>query len=189
MYKENGFSLIEVSVASLIIMLGVTGYVTLQSEYVIADTKFNLRGLALDLAQEKLTDLAYFQQLNHLEGVSSYQNIANNLGGSIPAGERDVILSSEVNLQTYDTQWEVENLYYVDTNFDGVADSWAKLSSPFFPVNVPRNAGLKNVHIMVTWRDTNGDSKQIDMFGSIAPIEQSQSFQTKYRSSSSLAMP
>ena len=65
MNKINGFTLIEVSVASLIIMLGVTGYVTLQSEYVVADAKINLRGLALQLAQEKLTDLAFFQQLSH----------------------------------------------------------------------------------------------------------------------------
>jgi hypothetical protein len=189
MYKEKGFSLIEVSVASLIIMLGVTGYVTLQSEYVVADAKLNLRGLALLLAQEKLTDLAYFQHLSHVEGMASYQNIANNLGGSIPAGERDMILSSELNLQTFDTQWQVENLYYVDTNFDDIADHWAKVGDPFFPVNLPQNANLKSVHIIVTWLDINGDSKQIDMFGSIAPIAQSQSFQTKYRSSSSLAAP
>ncbi|WP_339722968.1 hypothetical protein [uncultured Paraglaciecola sp.] len=189
MCKENGFSLIEVSVASLIIMLGVTGYVTLQSEYVVTDTKLNLRGVALNLAQEKLTDLAYFQRLRYVEGVSSFQTIANNLGGTIPAGESKVVLSTQEHLQTYTTQWEVENLYYVDTNFDGVADTWVKPGSPFFPVELPRNAHLKNVHVMVTWLDTNGDTKQIDMFGSIAPIEQSQSFQTKYRSSSALAEP
>jgi hypothetical protein len=189
MYKEKGFSLIEVSIASLIIMLGVTGYVTLQSEYVVADTKLNLRSLAVHLAQEKLSDLAYFQQLSHLEGVGSYQDIATNLGGNIPAGERDVILSSELNMQTFDTQWQVEDLYYVDTNFDGVADSWVKEGEAFFPVDLPRNVNLKNIHIIVTWLDINGDSKQIDMFGSIAPIAQSQSFQTKYRSSSSLAAP
>ncbi len=189
MYKENGFSLIEVSIASLLIMLGVTGYVTLQSEYVVSAAKLNLRGVALHLAQEKLTDLAYFQQLSHIEGVGSYQNIATNLGGSIPAGERDVILSSELNLQTYDTQWQVENLYYVDTNFDGVADSWAKVGEPFFPVDLPRNTDLKNVHIIVTWLDINGSSKQLEMFGSIAPIAQSHSFQAKYRSSSALAKP
>ena len=189
MYKEKGFSLIEVSIASLLIMLGVTGYVTLQSEYVIAAVKLNLRGLALHLAQEKLTDLAYFQQLSNLEGVISYQNIATNLGGRISAGERDVILSSELNLQTYDTQWQVEDSYYVDTNFDGVADSWVKAGELFFPVDLPRNADLKSVHIIVTWHDISGDSKQIEMFGSIAPVAQSQSFQVKYRSLSTLAMP
>ena len=88
MNKQHGFSLIEVAVASLLIMLGVTGYVTLQSEYVVADAKINLRAMALLLAEEKLADLAYFQQLNHAEGVISYQNIATNLGGSIPAGEQ-----------------------------------------------------------------------------------------------------
>jgi hypothetical protein len=189
MNKNNGFSLIEVSIASLIIMLGVTGYVTLQSEYVVADAKLNLRALALHIAQEKLTDLSYFQQLNHVEGVESFQNIATNLGGSIPAGERDVILSSKLNFQTYDTQWHVENLYYVDTNFDEVADSWVKTGKPFFPVDLPRNANLKNVNIVVTWLDINGNSKQLEMFGSIAPIAQSQSFHAKYRTSSTFAKP
>jgi hypothetical protein len=189
MQQENGFSLIEVSIASLLIMLGVTGYVTLQSEYVISATKLNLRVLALNLAQEKLTDLSYFQQLSHLEGVQSYQNIATNLGGTIPAGERDIILSSELNLQTYDTQWQVENLYYVDTKFDGIADSWVKAGDPFFPVDLPRNADLKNISIMVTWVDINGDNKQLEMFGSIVPIAPSQSYQAKYRSSSVLAVP
>jgi len=189
MHKKNGFSLIEVSVASLLIMLGVTGYVTLQSEYMAVNVKLNLRILALHLAQEKLIDLAFFQQLSHFEGGVSYQDIATNVGGSIPAGERDVILSSALNLQTYDTQWQVENVYYVDTNFDGVADSWAKVGEPFFPIDLPRNVSLKNVHIVVSWLDMNGVSKKLEMFGSIAPIVQSQSFQVKYRSSSTLAMP
>jgi hypothetical protein len=189
MYKEYGFSLIEVSIASLLIMLGVTGYVTLQSEYVVADAKINLRGIALHLAQEKLTDLFYFQQLSHIPGAISYQNIATNLGGTIAAGERDVILSSDLNLQTYDTQWQVENLYYVDTTFNGIADSWVKDGEPFFPVDLPRNANLKSVHVIVTWLDISGDSKKIDMFGSIAPILQSQSFQAKYRLSSTTAVP
>jgi hypothetical protein len=189
MYKEYGFSLIEVSIASLLIMLGVTGYVTLQSEYVVADAKINLRGVALHLAQEKLTDLIYFQQLNHMPGSISFQNIATNLGGTIAAGERDVVLSSEQNLQTYDTQWQVKNLYYVDTTFNGIADSWVKDGDPFFPVDLPRNADLKSVHVMVTWLDIGGDSKKIDMFGSIAPILQSQSFQAKYRLSSTTAVP
>lgn len=189
MYTENGFSLIEVSIASLLIMFGVTGYVTLQSEYVVADAKINLRTVALHLAQEKFTDLVYFQQLNHIEGNTSYQNIATNLGGTILAGERNVILSSELNLQTYDTQWEVENVYYVDTTFNGIADSWVKDGEPFFPVNLPLHADLKHVHIVVRWLDISGDSKKIEMFGNIAPILQSQSFQAKYRLLSTLAVP
>jgi hypothetical protein len=110
MLKKNGFSLIEVSVASLLIMLGVTGYVRLQSEYIALATTLNLRTLALHIAQEKLTDLALFQQTGHLNGKISYHNIATNLGGRIPAGERDMMLSSELNMHTYDTQWQVENV-------------------------------------------------------------------------------
>ncbi|WP_299074117.1 prepilin-type N-terminal cleavage/methylation domain-containing protein [uncultured Paraglaciecola sp.] len=189
MENQKGFSLVEVSIASLIIMLGVTGYVTLQSEYVIADAKINLRGLALQLAQNKLADLSYFQQLSHVEGGKSYQSIETNLGGSTPAGEQQVILSSATNMQTYDTQWQVENLYFVDTNFDDVADTWVKFGAPFFPTKKGRFADLKSVKVMVTWMDTSGDSKQLDMFGYIAPVAQASSFHAKYRLPSTLAIP
>ncbi|MEP1447616.1 MAG: hypothetical protein ABJK37_16035 [Paraglaciecola sp.] len=189
MFSEKGFSLVEVTVASLIIMLGVTGYVTLQSEYVVTNNKLNLRAVALNLAQQKLADLGYFQHLSHVEGASSFQNIADNMGGSIPSGERSFAMTSEENQQTYTTQWEVDDLYYVDTNFDDVADSWVKLGSPFFPVNLPRNADLKNVQVTVSWFDTNGDPKTINIFGSIAPISLAQSFQAKYRLTSALAVP
>jgi hypothetical protein len=100
-----------------------------------------------------------------------------------------VIFSLRSSLHTYDTQWEVENLYYVDTNFDDVADSWVKVGEPFYPIDLPRHASLKNVHIMVTWLNINGVRKHLEMFGSIAPIAQSQSFQAKHRLSSTLAMP
>ena len=41
-------------ITTLIIMLGVTGYVTLQSTYMQSDSKINLRSVALQLAQQKL---------------------------------------------------------------------------------------------------------------------------------------
>jgi hypothetical protein len=189
MHARNGFSLVEVLVASLLIMLGVTGYVTLQSEYVIASANINLRIVALYLAQQKLIDLAYFQQLSASNENISYQSIETNLGGSIAAGERDVILSSKLNFQTYNIQWQVENAYYVDTNFDAMADSWVKIGEPFFPIDLPRYANLKNIRIIISWVNINGSNKQLEMFGSIAPIAQSQSFQTKYRLPSTLATP
>jgi hypothetical protein len=185
----NGFSLIEVSVASLLIMLGVTGYVSLQSEYVLADAKLNARILALQVAQEKLTDLASYQQLVHTEDVNSYQNIATNIGGEIPSGDRDVIVTVDLGLQTFNTQWQVSDLYYVDTNFNGIADSWVKAGEPFYPIELPRHVHMKNVQVSITWIDIKGDSKQINLFSSISPLSQGQSFHTKKRLPSTIAQP
>ncbi len=98
-------------------------------------------------------------------------------------------MTSSLDFHTYNTQWQVEDMYYVDTNFNDSADSWVKVGDPFFPINLPRYVDLKNVHITITWVDISGSNKQLEIYGRIAPIAQSQSFQAKYRSSSTLATP
>ena len=189
MNKQQGFTLIEVAIAALLIMLGVSGYVTLQSEYVVANENVNLKSIALRLAQQKLEDLYYFQQLDTLHGIQSYQEIATNVGGEISSGLRDVIVSSELNLQPYETKWQVEDVYFVDSNFDGLADNWVKVGDPFYPTEEPRFAGLKKITVSVFWEDTDGKSKQLYLVGNIAPIVLSQSYQIKQRSVSVFAVP
>lgn len=187
--KANGFSLVEVSVAALLIMLGVSGYATLQSEYVVADAKLNLRSLALQIANEKLTDLANFQQLENVGEQVSFQSISDNQGGNIPAGDNNYVTTTELSAQTFNTQWQVTDFYYVDTDFDGYADSWKSAEEPFYPAILPRYAGLKNVKVTISWTNTKGEPEKIAVFGSIAPLLPSQSFQTKYRLSSTQATP
>ena len=59
--QARGFSLIEVLIASLVIMLGVTGVVTLQSAYMRNDAQSGYRHTALQLAQNKVDDLRQFE--------------------------------------------------------------------------------------------------------------------------------
>lgn len=185
----KGFTLIEVLVASLLIMLGVTGYVSLQSEYVLADAKLNLRSRAVNLAEQKLADLSFFQQLALSDGKASYQAIANNSGGTISSGEKIIQLSSEQNLHSYYLTWQVDDLYFVDTNFDGIPDKWVKLNQPFYPKILPSMPDLKSIKVSVSWLNTSGQSKQIIMYGSLAPVAMSQSFHTKYLTASAQAIP
>lgn len=180
---KKGFTLIEVLVASLLIMLGVTGYVRLQSEYVFADVKLNLRTHALRLAQHKIADLSYFQ------GLADYNNISTNLGGGLAAGEVDVPLSSKLNLHRYTLQWQVEDLYLVDSNFDDIADRWVKTGEPFYPRVLPQYPHLKSIKVSVSWLDDSAESKQVDMYCTLAPLAKSQSFHTRYRKSSVFAKP
>jgi prepilin-type N-terminal cleavage/methylation domain-containing protein len=189
MPKRQGFTLIEVLVASLLIMLGVTGYVSLQSEYVLTDAKLNLRSRAIQLAEQKLADLGYFQQLTASPNHISYQAITNNLGGSIASGEKLIQLSTEQNLHSYHLTWQVDDFYFVDSNFDGQPDKWVKHNQPLYPQILPPLPHLKSINVSVSWINIQGQSKQISMLGSIAPIAISQSFQTKYLTVSAQATP
>jgi hypothetical protein len=174
----------------MIMMLGMTGYITLQSEYVVADTNLNLRNIALQLAQDKLNDLNYFQRLGNANGLPAYTDIMTNQGGSIAAGESQVQLSSNLlNTHIFETNWQVTDLYYVDTDKDKVADSWVKIGDKFFPNVTPQHSDIKSVAVNLIWLDQHRQLKQLTLLGNIVPIAQSPSFQTKYRIKSVFASP
>jgi prepilin-type N-terminal cleavage/methylation domain-containing protein len=179
----KGFTLIEVMVASLIIMLGVSGFVTLQSQYMRANTKLNLRAAALKLSQEKLDDLRDFSTLASSPGQLAYNDIGNNAGGSLASGNVVVILSSDVqSTYTFNRQWQVVNQYYVDTDADGKADSWLNAGAPGMPVPLPMVVSQKVVNVTVSWTDTEGNIQSVSLDGNIAPVPLSASNQAKSES-------
>lgn len=190
MYQEDGFSLVEVLIASVIMMLGVTGYVTLQSEYVIADRNLNLRSLAMHIAQEKIHDLYYFEQLTLATGKRSYSEILNNKGGDTAAGTRLVKVSNNISDEhEFVLNWSVLDKYFVDSNFDGVADTWIKQGHVLLPKVLPPFADIKVVSVEVTWVDLTGNVQTVVVASNIAPIQQSNSFQVLYRDNSVTASP
>jgi len=188
--KVNGFTLVEILVASLIIMMGVTGYVTLQSQYVMADNAINLRYLAMQLAQEKVDDLGFFEQIQTTVGKYSYNNIKSNSGGTIAAGPIYVALSANSNnTQLYHMNWKIVDYFYVDTDSDTKADSWVKVGEPFYPSKLPRVADLKTAKVEVSWINNSGVGKKVTILSQIAPILPSNSFHTKFRTTSTSASP
>jgi prepilin-type N-terminal cleavage/methylation domain-containing protein len=190
MQTKHGFTLIEVLVASLVIMLGVTGYTTLQSQYVLADNELNLRYLAMQLAQQKVDDLAYFEHLDPQPSKFAYADIQSNQGGTIVAGPVNIQLSINItNTHLFHINWQVVDLFYVDTDADMQADRWVKFGEPFYPKLIPRVADLKTANIEVSWLNNKGETKNIGLLTHIAPILPSNSFQTKYRTTSVSASP
>lgn len=186
----KGFTLIEVMVASLIIMLGVTGYVTLQSQYMRSDAKLNLRSVALKLSQEKLDDLKDFSVLETTAGQLAFNDIGNNVGGNLASGNVVVNLTTDVaSTYTFNRQWQVINQYYVDTDGDGTADSWLNAGAAGLPVPLPTVASQKVVNVTTTWTDTEGNLQSVNLDGNIAPVPLSASNQAKNESASSKNKP
>ena len=179
----KGFTLIEVLVASVIIMVGVTGYVTLQSEYMRSDAKLNLRNAALQLGQEKLDDLRQFTHVQTTTGQIAFNDIATDTGGTIDAGDVDIALTADAsNTYTFSRHWTVTEQYYVDTNADSVKDTWVQVGDADYPDPVPVNAAQKIVSVVVNWTDNEGQSRAISLDGNIAPITLGNSYQAKNES-------
>jgi hypothetical protein len=172
MRLSQGFSLVEVLVASLMIMLGVTGYVTLQSEYVLTDSQLNLRNVALQLAEEKLDELTSVSLLNR----KAYDDITTNSGGLIPNGKVDVLLgNNQQNLRSFNRTWSVSPLYFIDSDNDGLADLWLSAGHPQLPAQPSKFASQKDVKVTVDWQDFQGKHQSLSMSGRLSPVFQSSS--------------
>ena len=172
MQLTKGFSLVEVLVASLMIMLGVTGYVTLQSEFVLADSQLNLRSVALQLAEEKLDELSSVSQLNR----QAYDDITTNNGGALTSGNVDIVLgNNQQNKRSFNRSWSVNPLYFVDTDNDGLADLWVPAGHPQLPPVLDKLATQKDVKVTVDWQDYQGNQQFLSISGRLAPLLQSSS--------------
>ncbi|WP_100643046.1 type IV pilus modification PilV family protein [Alteromonas facilis] len=174
----RGFALIEVIVVALIVMIGVTGYVTLQSELVRSDSTINLRSVATELAQEKLDDLRQFDELQTTAGAVAFNDIVNNQGGTLAAGPVNVAIKSAAGqVHQFTRSWQVTDQYFVDTDADGTADAWLNAGDPGLPGVLPPYPTQKSITVSVSYVNTDGDAKTVSIDGSVAPIPVGRSFQ------------
>ncbi|WP_168171540.1 prepilin-type N-terminal cleavage/methylation domain-containing protein [Lacimicrobium sp. SS2-24] len=190
MKNSKGFTLIEVLVAALIIMLGVTGYVTLQSVYIKSDAKTNQRSVAMQLAQEKLEELRSFTAIQAAPGEFAFADIADNAGGTIASGDVDVSLTEDADrVYTFNRTWDVTSQYYVDTDADGQPDSWLNSGDANLPAVLPPWPAQKQVTVTVTWSDPQGESHSVALQASLAPVTQAASYQAINESDNAKASP
>ena len=114
MTKQNGFGLIEVTIACLVLSIGMAALVKLETLYLQASRLSKARSIALNLAQQKLDDLKNFSQLTADNNQFSYSDIETNQGGAV---KEDGLLKFPAGLVTgyadnYQLTWTVENGYW-----------------------------------------------------------------------------
>ncbi|WP_166425085.1 prepilin-type N-terminal cleavage/methylation domain-containing protein [Paraglaciecola sp. 20A4] len=180
MKAQSGFSLLEVLIATAIMLFGIVGYVRLQSHYIKLDHTLNLRQQALSLAASKLDDLQSFSMLQPSMGQTSYQNISSDTGGEIAAGE--VLLKlwqSESQMTPFDLHWRVKNMYFVDTDNDDVADSWLPDDDVNLPATLPVIAPKKALQIVVSWRDQFDELLNVTLNSELTPVPFTRSAQVR----------
>ena len=167
----RGFSFVELLVATSMVAISGTGLITLQTHFVQLDEQQALRTHAWYLAQEKLDDLAHFQWLESSDqNANDFKSIANNKGGQLPAGQilHPVGVSTSVNFQR---NWQVTDVYFVDTTGNGQPDSWqsgSQLSTAQQKLVTVVQA--KQVVVQVSWTDNKGKLNTVTAEGVIAPI-------------------
>ncbi|MEH6710767.1 MAG: prepilin-type N-terminal cleavage/methylation domain-containing protein [Paraglaciecola polaris] len=168
---QSGFSLLEVLIATAIMLFGIAGYVQLQSHYIKLDHTLNLRQQALTLATKKLDDLNSFSVLQRSAGQISYQDISSDTGGLIAAGEISVNLWRE-QTQTipFDLHWRVTNMYFVDTDNDDEADTWLPEGNANLPETLPAIAPKKTLLISVSWQDQFGEALEVTLSSQLTPV-------------------
>lgn len=155
----NGFSLVEVMIALVVLAVGILGISHLQTKVIRSASDANARAIAATIAQNKVDDLRSFVHLT-TENIPTdpppspansvaYVDIKANEGGLIEAGEVDTTDMDIVTNTVFNLSWDtVTDYYYDDVNF----------SSPTTTVTGPISS-FKVVEVSVQWTDVDGSEQ------------------------------
>lgn len=166
--KKNGFSLIEVMIAVLVLAIGILAVSKLQTSLLRSGSDANKRSVAASIAQKKIDDLRRFVEITTLDDWSSlddvpgssleygtslkyplslaFDNIADNEGGRIYPGP---IKSGN---DVFNLSWTTDNYYYSGVN--QIATTTA----------VAPSVSFKLAHVVVTWDGVGDNTNNVVSF-------------------------
>jgi len=169
--KTNGFSLIEVMIAVLVLSVGILAVSKLQTSLIRSGSDANQRSVAAGIVQKKIDDLRRFAYVNtsatlpalpEWEDLSihaltslkypnslSFANIATNQGGRMQAG---TIFNGN---NTYELSWTSDSYYYNGTNQIATTDAVT-----LFPA-------FKTAHVKVTWQGVGDNTTSVVSFDTV----------------------
>jgi type IV pilus assembly protein PilV len=155
MRARNGFTLIEVLITLLVITSGLLAYVAMQRGVFREANLSTGRVAATELAMAKLEDLRSFTALKTTTGLFAYQDIASNVGGSLPSG------TVVVDNISFNRSWTASNYWYPGSN--SAAVTTAPTGNPL--------PSYKLVTVTITWIDQNGESPSLALTGIVAAMD------------------
>lgn len=146
--KQRGFSLLEVLIAFVIIMVSVVSLVGLHRFYMKSEINSAMLNGAMQLAETKLDDLRSFDSIAASGSVTAYENIDTDKGGVIASG------ANPVGKYNYNLTWNVTNSDL--TGFTIPSDN------TIYP--------SKNVTVNVSWINSDGNNRSISLNGVVSSI-------------------
>jgi len=167
-----GFSLLEVLIAVVIMSVGLLALAALQVSILRSSTEAKAQTVALNVARDKLEELASYKIVNEPTGGScpsandSYQCIDS------AAATENVNDDGTGNLGSMNLQrtWTVER--YTGNAATG-AFTAAGSNTAAWTSSIPRNE-FKRITVTVTWTDANGQAQSLavkDAVGAVNPSD------------------
>jgi len=146
--RQKGFSLLEVLIAFAIIMISVVSLVSLHRYYIKSELNASMMSSAMHLAESKLDDLRMFDSVETSAGVTAYNDIATNSGGTITSGAHTIAGNN------FTLNWSVT---------DSALSGFTLLKdTTIYP--------SRDVTVNVSWTDSEGVSKLLSLSGVVSSI-------------------
>lgn len=163
---NNGFSLIEVMVALLVLALGILGISKLQGALISSSSDANQRAVAISIAQEKIDDFKSFSKMTPTlswAAALGSANPENEVAYEHIIGDADItdfdesggLIQPSSNIQVdptvYSLAWSVEDYIFINP-LTAASEATPTLDSDF-----------KLVNVFVSWVDERGDQQTVSL--------------------------